>query len=150
MKKMNKKGFTLIEMLVVIAIIAVLVSIVIPTVSNSTKKAQEAADVANIRSAVAQYQINYLNDSSVTWAAPTLKFADKYNYNATTGVITYTCETLTDGNDPTDNHTYTWTIGDLLNDTTGSSTPSTTTCQVVTDGVKCGKTLVDGKCPTHG
>ena len=54
MKKMNKKGFTLIEMLVVIAIIAVLVSIVIPVVGSATEKAKEAADVANIRSAVAE------------------------------------------------------------------------------------------------
>ena len=52
--KMNKKGFTLIEMLVVIAIIAVLVSIVIPVVTNSTEKAREAADAANIRSAIAE------------------------------------------------------------------------------------------------
>ena len=46
----KKKGFTLIEMLVVIAIIAVLVSIVIPVVSNSTTKAKAAADAANLRS----------------------------------------------------------------------------------------------------
>lgn len=58
--KMNKKGFTLIEMLVVIAIIAVLVSIVIPTVSSATEKAKEAADVANIRSAVATVTTNAL------------------------------------------------------------------------------------------
>jgi prepilin-type N-terminal cleavage/methylation domain-containing protein len=54
MKKMNKKGFTLIEMLAVIAIIAVLVAIVIPTVSSATEKAKEAADVANIRAKVAE------------------------------------------------------------------------------------------------
>ena len=54
MKKMNKKGFTLIEMLAVIAIIAVLVSIVIPVVGNATEKAKEAADVANIRDAIAE------------------------------------------------------------------------------------------------
>lgn len=54
MKKMNKKGFTLIEMLVVIAIIAVLVSIVIPVVGNATEKAKEAADAANIRAAIAE------------------------------------------------------------------------------------------------
>ena len=46
----NKKGFTLIEMLVVIAIIAVLVSIIIPTVTAATTKAEAAADAANLRS----------------------------------------------------------------------------------------------------
>ncbi len=45
----NKKGFTLIEMLVVIAIIAVLVSIIIPTVTAATEKAKAAADAANLR-----------------------------------------------------------------------------------------------------
>lgn len=52
--KMNKKGFTLIEMLVVIAIIAILVAIVIPVVGNSTEKAKEAKDAANIRAAIAE------------------------------------------------------------------------------------------------
>ena len=51
---MNKKGFTLIEMLAVIAIIAVLVAIVVPAVGNSTEKAKEAADAANIRSMIAE------------------------------------------------------------------------------------------------
>ena len=58
--KMNKKGFTLIEMLVVIAIIAILVAIVIPVVSNATEKAKEAKDAANIRSAVAELTIAQL------------------------------------------------------------------------------------------
>ena len=49
-RKMRKKGFTLIEMLVVIAIIAVLVAIVIPVVSNVTGKARAATDAANLRS----------------------------------------------------------------------------------------------------
>ena len=69
MKKMNKKGFTLIEMLAVIAIIAVLVAIVIPTVSSATEKAKEAADVANIRSKVATVTTNALAgglDASLT------------------------------------------------------------------------------------
>lgn len=58
--KMNKKGFTLIEMLVVIAIIAVLVSIVIPVVSNSTDKAGAAANAANLRSVYAEMQTEKL------------------------------------------------------------------------------------------
>ena len=59
--KMNKKGFTLIEMLVVIAIIAILVAIVIPVVGSSTSKAQAATDAANLRSAQAALQIAVLN-----------------------------------------------------------------------------------------
>lgn len=50
----NKKGFTLIEMLVVIAIIAVLVSIIIPTVTAATVKAEAAVDAANLRSVMGQ------------------------------------------------------------------------------------------------
>jgi len=65
MNKMNKKGFTLIEMLVVIAIIAVLVAIVIPTVTSATEKAKEAADAANIRSAIATVTTQALSGETV-------------------------------------------------------------------------------------
>lgn len=76
MNKMNKKGFTLIEMLVVIAIIAVLVSIIIPTVSSATGKAQAATDAANLRSMLAEATIDYLNGQTETagmvkYTAPT-------------------------------------------------------------------------------
>ena len=64
MKKMNKKGFTLIEMLVVIAIIAVLVAIVIPVVGNSTEKAKEAKDAANVRSAIAEVTTSALTGTA--------------------------------------------------------------------------------------
>lgn len=59
---MNKKGFTLIEMLVVIAIIAVLVSIIVPVVSNATTKAKAATDAANLRSVAASAAIDWLAD----------------------------------------------------------------------------------------
>lgn len=68
MKKLNKKGFTLIEMLVVIAIIAILVAIIIPTVSNATEKAKEAADAANIRSLAAEAEIEYLGQTGTPTA----------------------------------------------------------------------------------
>ncbi len=66
MKKFNKKGFTLIEMLVVIAVIAVLVSIVIPTVTDATAKAKYATDAANLRSVAATAASEYLGNGSVT------------------------------------------------------------------------------------
>ena len=63
MKKLtNKKGFTLIEMLVVIAIIAVLVAIIIPTISSATTKAAAATDAANMRSLKALITTSYLSD----------------------------------------------------------------------------------------
>ena len=76
--KMNKKGFTLIEMLVVIAIIAILVAIVVPTVSNSTMKATAATNAANLRSYKAELSIDYLDNNAIdgstgTITAPTLK-----------------------------------------------------------------------------
>ena len=65
MKKLtNKKGFTLIEMLVVIAIIAVLVAIIIPVITNSTVKAAAAANAANMRSLKSEIATSYLQDQS--------------------------------------------------------------------------------------
>ena len=49
-ERRTRRGFTLIEMLVVIAIIAVLVAVIIPTVTSATTKAKAAADAANLRS----------------------------------------------------------------------------------------------------
>ena len=56
----NKKGFTLMEMLIVVAIIAVLVAIAIPVLSNNLHKAKVAADWANVRALYANLQANYM------------------------------------------------------------------------------------------
>lgn len=57
----SKRGFTLIEMLVVIAIIAILVSTVVPMVHGMTTKARAAADVANLRNVYATLNIDVVN-----------------------------------------------------------------------------------------
>lgn len=57
----SKKGFTLIEMLVVIAIVAILVSVIIPTIANSTEKANAAADAANLRSVLGVLNTEVVN-----------------------------------------------------------------------------------------
>ena len=63
MKKNNKKGFTLAELLIVVAIIAVLVAIAIPVFSAQLEKSKEATDMANIRSAYATLVSKYLEDN---------------------------------------------------------------------------------------
>ncbi|MBQ2865089.1 MAG: type II secretion system protein [Clostridia bacterium] len=43
MKKMNRKGFTIVELVIVIAVIAILAGVLIPTFSGIVKKAQDSA-----------------------------------------------------------------------------------------------------------
>lgn len=54
MKKTNKKGFTLAELLVVVAIIAVLVAIAIPIFTTQLEKARQSTDAANCRALYAE------------------------------------------------------------------------------------------------
>ena len=92
-KKMkNKQGFTLMEMLIVVAIIAVLVAIAIPVYQGQVHKAKVAADWANVRAYYADIQMDYLttgilkcgkeddipymgwNQETPYWPAPDAKF----------------------------------------------------------------------------
>ena len=52
--KENKQGFTLAELLIVVAIIAVLVAISIPIFTSQLEKSKEATDAANLRAAYAE------------------------------------------------------------------------------------------------
>ena len=53
-KQNGKKGFTLAELLIVVAIIAVLVAIMVPVFGSSKDKSILAKDTANLRSAYAE------------------------------------------------------------------------------------------------
>ena len=63
--KKNNKGFTLAELLIVVAIIAVLVAIAIPVFTSQLEKSREATDVANVRSAYAEVVTHYLDKASI-------------------------------------------------------------------------------------
>ncbi len=63
MRKMrNRNGFTLAELLIVVAIIAVLVAISIPIFTSQLEKSREAVDAANIRAAYAEAMTEYLTN----------------------------------------------------------------------------------------
>ena len=70
-KKNNKKGFTLAELLIVVAIIAVLTAIAIPVFGAQLEKARDSTDQANIRSAYAELTAALLLDDTASLTATT-------------------------------------------------------------------------------
>jgi prepilin-type N-terminal cleavage/methylation domain len=110
LRKTNKKGFTLVELVIVIAILAILAAIAIPTVSNVISTANKNVDAANAQTvelalksahAEATAKILEIDGSSVSADALTVEQALKYegiselppiktsgNYRARNGKVT--------------------------------------------------------------
>ncbi len=64
-KRMRRDaGFTLMELLIVIAIIAVLVAIAIPAFSGQLNNAKDAADQANARALYALAQVDWMDSAN--------------------------------------------------------------------------------------
>ena len=64
----DKKGFTLAELLIVVAIIAVLVAISIPIFTAQLEKSREAVDLANLRAAYAEASADLLTNDASTFS----------------------------------------------------------------------------------
>ena len=90
-KKNNKKGFTLAELLIVVAIIAVLVAVAIPIFSAQLEKSKKAVDEANIRSAYGEAMATYLTETNVNSGVVSLANINyNWNYDASNNVLTVT------------------------------------------------------------
>ena len=81
-------GFTLMEMLIVVAIIAVLVAVAIPTFSSQLHKARVATDWANVRSYYVQLQYEFMETGEIN--KDYLKEFD--HYGGTPGFTSFTLD----------------------------------------------------------
>lgn len=119
MKKTNsKKGFTLVELVIVIAVIAILSAILVPTFSSVIGNANKTKEKADLKAAITTYIADHSNDGTdlpdfnkyafvsgdaVPESAPTISTTNPvYRYNngeiteATTGTVAVNI-TSTDG-----------------------------------------------------
>ena len=131
--KENENGFTLVELLIVVAIIAVLVAVSIPIFTSQLEKSREATDLANFRAAKAAFIAKYIIDETLP--------SGQLSYNATDGIIDdsnpysgplYGKGTSQPGNedavydtyDPTVNYENGYVVGEYANDKDGNTTLS--------------------------
>ena len=108
-KKLNKKGFTLAELLVVVAIIGVLVAISIPIFTSQLEKARDAVSVANLRAAYAEAATKVLTEDTLV-VEETVTFKGQNsgdNYSGLAAELPFTAPTEPVAGDH--KVTFTWT-----------------------------------------
>lgn len=88
MSKLKKQhGFTLIEMLIVVAIIAILIAVSIPMVGSALERARENTDAANERAFKAALLTSYLQTQAGTEAGDKFELDTPYCYDAVSGTF---------------------------------------------------------------
>ena len=65
MKSVRSKGFTLVELIIVVAIIAILAAIAVPSFTAITNRAEEGQCMANREVALSAYQVYAITDGSI-------------------------------------------------------------------------------------
>lgn len=83
-KKMNNKGFSLVELIIVIAIMAVLIGVLAPQYIKYVERSRESADLDNYQIIVDALNINAADVSGTTLTAGTIGFAVNTAPNVTT------------------------------------------------------------------
>lgn len=84
MKRNNKKGFTITELVIVIAVIAILAAVLIPTFSGVIKKAKLSNDTqvaANLTKEIDWYCVEYNIDKDNLLGTDVRTLAESFNYD---------------------------------------------------------------------
>ena len=63
MKNTKKKGFTLVELVIVIAVIAILAAVLIPTFTSVINRANASSKLQSIKAAVDEAYVEYVADN---------------------------------------------------------------------------------------
>lgn len=100
MNKTNKKGFTLAELLIVVAIIAVLVAIAIPVFTAQLEKSREAVDAANIRAKYAELMTSVVTGDYKTTDTYEVPLEQKKDEWQTADLKTNLAKIITLNNEP--------------------------------------------------
>ena len=91
MKKSLKKGFTLVELVIVIAVIAILSAVLIPTFGNVIQNSKETAAFQNARGAIDSFSVNNegasIGDGWVVVFDTTVDYSNTTVYNNTTNKL---------------------------------------------------------------
>ncbi len=66
MKRLGKKGFTLVELMVVIVIIGILVAIIVPSVTSAVNSAKKQSALADAKSQLTTWSIEVATAGSTT------------------------------------------------------------------------------------
>ena len=98
MKKMNRKGFTIVELVIVIAVIAILAGVLIPTFSGIIDKANDSAITQETRAALTSILVEKNGD--LTGGEYFFKYTKgndtkQYKYDTATGGLKEDTTTLT-------------------------------------------------------
>ncbi len=131
--KKNNKGFTLAELLIVVAIIAVLVAVAIPVFTTQLEKARDSTDQANIRSAYAELSAALVaNTNAAATKADLGLTSDLWDGSLANNAGTFTYTFVGKGtNTAWDNTGADFKIGDI---TIGAKASATTITFTVTAG----------------
>ena len=137
MKNTKKRGFTIVELVVVIAVIAILASVLIPTFANVVKAANKSKALQEARNAYTDYLANYVTEHNGSLPGDFCINSGGYYFEVKAGQFTgEECSNTTDHNcytidakgtlvaPGTENHTAITTTTTTTTQPAGGNTPN--------------------------